>query len=311
MKCLITGAGGFIGSHLAEYLPGQDQSVVAVVHRPAAGFLSSLRGDSEIVYGDLLDSVFISRLLERYEPDIIFHLAAQSLPQVAWQNPALTFRVNLIGSLKLFDAALRQTRAPLIIAASSSSVYAPGRENFPLNEEAPLQPGSIYAASKLAMEQLAGIYAKAKGLKIICARPFFIIGPRKEGDVSSDFARGIVRLERGQAGELQVGNLANIRDFLDVHDGVSALWQIALRGKPAAVYNICSGRGHSIGELLAVFKKNAGVVVRTSVDPAKMRPIDEQIKTGNPARLMALGWKPQVDLETSARAILDYWRGVA
>lgn len=308
MKCLITGAGGFIGSHLAEYLLGQNQSVVAIGHQQA-DFLSSLPGNPEIVCGDLLEDSFISRLLERHEPDIIFHLAAQSLPQIAWKEPALTFRVNLIGSLKLFSAALRQTRPPLIVAASSSSVYAPGRGNLPLKEEAPIQPGSIYAASKLAMEQLAGIYGATRGLKIICVRPFFIIGPRKEGDVSSDFARGIVRLERGEAHELSVGNLTNVRDFLDVHDGVSGLWQIALRGKMGVVYNICSGAGRSIGDLLAVFKKNARVAVRDVVDPAKIRPIDDQIKIGDPARLMALGWKPQIDLETSASAILNYWRG--
>lgn len=310
MKCLITGAGGFVGSHLAEYLLGQNQSVVAVGHQQT-GFLSSLRGDSEIACGDLLDSAFINHLHERHEPDIIFHLAAQSLPLSSWQEPAQTFRINLIGSLKLFEAARRQHSAPLIIAASSSSVYASGREESLLNEESPIQPGSIYAASKLAMEQLARIYSDARGLKIICVRPFFIIGPRKEGDVSSDFARGIVRLERGEANELQVGNLANIRDFLDVRDGVAALWRIALCGKSAAVYNICSGTGHSIGDLLAMFKKNARVAVRIVNDPAKTRPIDDPIKIGNPARLMALDWKPQVDLETSVKAILDYWRGVS
>ncbi|MDD5482524.1 MAG: GDP-mannose 4,6-dehydratase [Kiritimatiellae bacterium] len=309
MKCLITGAGGFIGSCLAEYLLGQDQSVVAAMRRPDE-FLKHLNGRLAAACGDLTDAVFIDRLLERHEPDIIFHLAAQSLPLVSWTDPALTFRANLTGSLKLFEGAERQSRPPLIIAVSSSSVYAPGRENIPIAEDAPLRPDSIYAASKLAMEHLAGIYCAKKNLKTICVRPFFIIGPRKTGDVSSDFARGIARIERGKESELRVGNLENIRDFLDVRDCVSALWQIALRGKIGGVYNICSGAGHSIGALLDIFRKNTGADLRIVNDPEKMRPIDNPDKTGDPARLKALGWQPQVDLETSVKAILDYWRKV-
>ena len=310
MKCLITGAGGFIGSHLTEFILAQSQSVVAVVRR-RNDFLESLKGDIKIAYGDLLDGAFIKSLFEQHEPDIVFHLAAQSLPLSSWREPAQTFRVNLISSLKLFEAARRQRSAPLIIAASSSSVYAPGREESLLNEESPVQPGSIYAVSKLAMEQLAKIFRDARGLKLICVRPFFIIGPRKEGDVCSDFARGIVRIERGEANELPVGNLTSVRDFLDVRDAVSALWQIAARGKTGAVYNICSGRGYSIGDLLAMFKKMALADVRVVSDPAKTRPIDDPIKTGDPARLTALGWKQRIDMDSSVSAILNYWRGVS
>ena len=310
MKYLITGAGGFIGSHLAEYLLAQNQSVMAAVRR-RNDFLSSLRGNLEIECGDLLDSAFINRLFESYAPDIIFHLAAQSLPLSSWREPAQTFRTNLISSLKLFEAARRQRAAPLIIAASSSSVYASGQTGSLLNEEAPLQPGSIYAATKLAMEQLSQIFHEARGLKIICVRPFFIIGTRKTGDVSSDFARGIVRIERGEKNELPVGNLAAIRDFLDVRDAVSALALIAGHGKVGTVYNVCSGRGLSVGDLLAMFKKHAQADVRVVNDPVKIRPIDEAIKIGDPARLAALGWEQSVDMDSSVRAILDYWRGVS
>lgn len=310
MKCLITGAGGFIGSHLVEFLLARNQSVMALGHRPSA-FLAALRGDLEIIQGDLLDNSFLNSLLERYEPEVIFHLAAQSLPQVAWQEPARTFQVNLTGSLKLFEAVRRLRALPLIVAVSSSSVYAPNQAGGPLNEDAPLEPGSIYAASKLAVEELAKVYGNANGSKIIRVRPFFLIGPRKEGDVSSDFARGIARLERGEASELRVGNLTIVRDLLDVRDGVAALWQVAARGKPSAVYNICSGSGYSIGDLLAVFKKNARVPVRETIEPAKIRPIDNPVIIGDPARLMALGWKPQFDLDSSVCSILNYWRGIS
>lgn len=306
MKCLITGAGGFIGSHLTEFLLAQKQAVAAVAHRQTS-FLSALKDQIEIACGDLLDDEFIANTLARHNPDIVFHLAAQSLPQTAWKEPASTLRINLIGSLKLFDAALRLPAKPIIVAASSSSVYAACKGKKPLAENSPLQPGSIYAASKLALEHLANVYSTTKGLKIICVRPFFIIGARKEGDVSSDFARQIVRIEQGKANDLPAGNLSNIRDFLDVRDGVAALWQIALKGKEN-IYNICSGKGLSIGELLNLFKKSSKVSVRESGDPARMHRIDGSVKIGGPARLMALGWKPEIDIGDSARDILDYWR---
>ncbi len=307
MKCLITGAGGFIGGYLAEYLLKQGQAVVAVSRRQ--GFFSGpAQGKVETVHGDLLDDAFIEGALRKHEPEIIFHLAAQTLPQVAWREPALTYRSNVIGSLKLFQAALQLRTPPLIIAASSSSIYAPEEGAKLLDEEAPLSPDSIYSASKISQEQLGRVFSKSKGLKIIFARPFFIIGPRKEGDVSSDFARGIVRIERGEAPEMPVGNLTIVRDFLDVRDCVSGFWRIATDGKTGSAYNICSGKGISTGDLLELFRQNARAAVNTISDPAKLRRIDTPVKIGNPARLMALGWKPEIAIKDSARAILDYWR---
>jgi len=293
---------------LVQHLLGQNHSVAAIAHQQS-DFISSLKGDINIACGDLLDNSFINSQVKEHQPDIIYHLAAKSLPQVAWNEPALTFRTNFISSLKLFESAKRQSTPPLIITLSSSSVYASGKQDVTLSEESPIQPGGIYAASKLAMEQLAGNFIDTMGLKIIIVRPFFIIGPRKEGDVSSDFAKGIVSIERGEASELHVGNLKNTRDFLDVHDAVAALWQIAMNGKTGAVYNICSGRGHTIDDLLAIFKKNARQPVKTVKDPVKIRSIDDPVKIGDPAKLLALGWKPQIDLDKSVISILDYWRG--
>lgn len=309
MKCLVTGAGGFIGSHLVEHLLAQQQSVLALT-RKEGGALSSLDGKLEVVLGDLLDEKFLADTLARQEPDIIFHLAAQSLPQLAWKEPALTFRNNLTGALNLFQAARQLPAPPLIVAASSASIYAPAEDGKLLDEDAPLTPDSIYAASKLSVEHLGGVFNKSFGLKIIFARPFFIIGPRKTGDVSSAFARGIVGLERGKARELRVGNLAIIRDFLDVHDCVSGFWQVATAGKAGRVYNICSGKGISTGELLELFKQHARVAVKPVVDRTKFRQIDVPVKIGAPFRLMALGWKPGIAIEDAVKNILDYWRGM-
>lgn len=98
--------------------------------------------------------------------------------------------------------------------------------------------------SKVAVDILARLYGQNYDMKVIRVRPFFVIGPRKTGDVTSDFARGIVAVERGKQASLKVGNLEAVRDFLDVRDGVGALWLLARKGVAGEVYNLCSGVGH-------------------------------------------------------------------
>jgi GDP-4-dehydro-6-deoxy-D-mannose reductase len=172
-----------------------------------------------------------------------------------------------------------------------------------------MSPSSLYAVTKLTQDHMSRLYHEVKGLRVIRARPFFLVGPRKTGDVSSDFARGIVAVERGIRKELPVGNLDIVRDLLDVRDGAEAFWMIAERGRVGDVYNICSGSGCSIREILELFKSLAKVPVQSRVDPAKLRPIDELVKVGDPGKLMALGWAPRRSLGETIRDILEYWRG--
>jgi len=307
MKFLITGAGGFIGSHLARHLLEQGHAVTAAMHR-RGGLTEMPAGNLKTACGDLLDDSFCNKLLEEHTPDIVFHLAAQSLPQAAWQDPAHNFQNNTMAALKLFDAATRRERKPLVVFASSSSVYAPAGDGARLAETSPLRPNSIYAAGKLAVEQLAAIYGKTHGLPCIIVRPFFIIGPGKKGDVSSDLARGIARIERGETGELRAGNLSAIRDFLDIHDATAALLTAAIGGRAGETYNICSGEGHSIGKVLDILRQNTKRPVAVVVDKAKLRSIDDPVKIGDPAKIMRLGWKRSVSLEQSLAAVMAYWR---
>jgi GDP-4-dehydro-6-deoxy-D-mannose reductase len=307
MRCLVTGAAGFIGSHLVEFLVGEGHEVTAM-GRARTGALEAAGGGFTFARADLLDRTAVGALLDATRPEVVFHLAAQSYPNVSWTEPARTFEVNVQGTIGLFEAILGRRLAPAIVVPGSSSEYAPAPDGRPIREDDELVPSSPYAVSKLAQDHLARLYHAYHGLNVVRCRPFFLIGPRKEGDAASDFARGVVAIEGGRRDELAVGDLDVVRDLLDVRDGVEALWLLARRGRPGDVYNICSGTGYSLRDVLEVYRGLARAAVRERTDPARIRPIDERIKVGDPAKLIALGWSPKRPIRRTLGDILEYWR---
>jgi GDP-4-dehydro-6-deoxy-D-mannose reductase len=307
MKCLVTGAGGFLGSHLVEFLVAEGHEVTGL-GRARTGALSDAGGGFAFTQADLLDRGAVGAVLDATRPQAVFHLAAQSYPNVSWKETARTFEVNVLGTIGLFDAILERKLAPAIVVAGSSSEYAPSRDGRPIAEDGEMAPSSPYGVSKLAQDHLCRLYHAYHGLNVIRCRPFFLIGPRKEGDAASDFARGVVAIERGLRDDLPVGNLDVVRDLLDARDGVEALWLLARRGRPGEVYNICSGTGYSLREVLEVYRGLARADVRERVDAGRIRPIDEMVKIGDPARLMALGWSLKRPIARTLGDILEYWR---
>lgn len=307
MRSLVTGAAGFLGSHLVEHLLDRRAPVFAFARRPSP-VLDRLAGAIRVFTGDVRDRDRLDRLVAEVRPDAIFHLAAQSLPVASWEAPAETFEVNVAGTLNLLDAVRRAGIDPAIVVCGSSAEYAPGRDGSPIPEDWPLTPSSPYGVSKLAQDHLARLYGEAHKLRIVRARPFFLIGPRKIGDVCSDFARRIVAIERGRTADLPVGNLEVVRDFLDARDGVAALATLAERGRPGEVYNVASGRGYRVRDVLGILTSLSRAPVRERADPSMLRPIDETVKIGDPRRLMALGWRPSRAIEQTLADILEYWR---
>jgi GDP-4-dehydro-6-deoxy-D-mannose reductase len=302
---LVTGAGGFIGGYLVDELRRSGCEVHAAVRRPGAHPPPPGSGCT-VHLGDLLDPGFCDRLVSQARPDLIYHLAAQSFPERSWKEPAETFHANVVGTVRLLEAVRRRRPEARTLVVSSSSVYA--GSDTPLAEDDALQPSSLYAVSKLAQEECARLYGRQYGVPVIRVRPFFLIGPGKTGDVCSDLACRIVAVERGQADSVAVGNLDVVRDFLDVRDGVAALRRLGEQGRPGEVYNVCSGRGHSIRELLEVYRSMATAKIVEQEDPTLRRPIDEPVKVGNPARLRELGWAPVRSLPETLNDILEFWR---
>lgn len=305
--CLITGCGGFIGSHLAEYLVTQECRVVGTVHEHSPR-LPDLQGKVTLRRCDITDRNQVRVLARDLSPDFVFHLAAQSLIPESWSQPELTLRTNVLGTLYLLEALQEVNLGAIVQVAGSSTEYGPGL-NAALSESGPLHPMSPYAVSKAAAVHLSLVFAHRYGMRVLCVRPFQFIGPRKFPDACSDFARGIVEIQRGRRRELPVGNLDAVRDMLDVRDGVRAMWRVARSGRPGEVYNVCTGVGYAIRDVLEKMIALAELEVPVREDPTRLRPLDEPVIVGDNAKLRELGWEPEIPLERTLSEILDYWRG--
>ena len=306
MRILVTGGGGFIGWHLVDLLARRGDTVEAWQRGPET---SDWDGTVQSATVDVTDPAAVSARLERFAPDAVVHLAAQSLPNRSWDEPARTYEVNVLGAIHLLEAVRRQSTPPRLLVAGSSAEYAEPIDGRPISENAPTAPNSPYGASKLAVDNLVRLYGRRYGLDLVRFRPFFLIGPRKSGDVCSDFARQVVAIERGEAETMRVGALDVVRDFIDVSDGVAGIGRIMEAGLRGELYNVCGGAGVSTGQVLDVLRGLATKPIEIVKDPALIRPLDQKVKVGDNAKLRALGWTATVSLKESLRTILDYWRG--
>ena len=307
-RALITGVGGFLGSHLAEFLVAQGVAVWGTVHRDTTN-IEHLQPGLTVLPCDILDKQRLTAVLAELQPDVVVHLAAHTSPVRSWQDADTTFRVNVSGTLCLLDAVRVAGSDPVVVVACSSAEYGLASENgVPVKESGEFQPASPYGVSKVAADLLSRLYWQAYGTKVVRVRPFFIVGPRKTGDVCSDFARGIVAVEKGRSDSVSVGNLEAVRDFLDVRDAVSALWLLAEKGAPGEVYNLCSGVGRPVREVLELLISLAGNNIRYQVVPEKLRCHDVRTCIGDNGKLKTLGWRPEIPLEKTLADMLDYWR---
>lgn len=307
MKYLVTGASGFIGSHLVDLLIKRGHKVCALSREFKLGYLKN--DNLNLIKNSILEPDELDKIIIEYEPDIVFHLAAQSSPGSSLDSPAYTFRVNTIGTINLLESLKKLDKIPRVIFASSSAVYGPSLSNKAINEEYSIGPSSAYGLSKYNMEQIAEMYIKQNNMDIVIARPFFLIGPRKVDDVCSAFARSIVAIELGHRSYIEVGNLEIVRDFLDVRDGIEALYLIANKGITGESYNICSGVRYSLRSVLDLLKKQSKNILNEKIDASKIRSIDELIRIGDPGKIKMLGWQPRREIKTTLAEVLQFWRG--
>ncbi len=302
MRALVTGATGFVGRHLLDALAAQEVEAVA-----CGG-----PDDPDTLQIDLDDVASLRAALERAQPDVVFHLAAQAFVGEAIAVPEATYRTNTLGCAHLTQAIREYVqagaRSPRVLFASSADVYGmQPRERFPLNENVVPNPANPYAASKAAAEMLLLGEAHAYGLDVVIARAFNHIGPgQSEQFVVASFAAQLARIAAGADPVMYVGNLDAKRDFLDVRDVVRAYVALAHRGASGETYNVASGVARSIREVLRELILVAHVPVEVRDDPARMRPADVPIYVGENGKLRAAtGWEPEVAFR---RSIADIWQ---
>lgn len=311
VRVLITGAGGFAGSHLAERLVQlTDWDIWGVVHR-SRWRVAHLEGRLRLISCDLTDPDAARAMLSEVRPNLIVHLAAQSRVGLSWEDPWGTYHTNLRAQLSLLEAVVRSNiRVDRILIVTSNEVY--GRpEYLPIDEAHPLQPISPYGVSKAAQDLMAQQYVLSHDLPIVRVRPFNHIGPRQDlGFVCADFASQVARIERGlQPPVIRVGNLEARRDFTDVRDVVAAYHRLLTDGKVGSVYNVGSGESHSVAEILEILLEASRVAIRVEVDPRRLRPTEVPEVVCNARRLRdETGWTPQIPFRRAVLDVLEDWR---
>ncbi len=317
MRILITGADGFVGGHLTEYLADVQAGEIEILGLGLAPALAeSLAGLCSYCCCDIRDGEAVSAQVAGFAPDYVFHLAAQSSVARSWEDRELTYEIALNGQDSLM-AALRGVKErgdadPVVTVACSAEEYGPiSPDQLPVSEDHPLNPVNPYAFSKVIQDYLAVLYWRAYGLKTVRTRAFNQTGPgQSPAFVVSDFARQVAEIEAGKREPvMRVGNLEARRDFSDVRDLASAYWLAASRGEPGQVYNVCSGSAYSIKEILDMLLSSSSAPVRVEIDPAKLRPMDIPELRGDNTRLCeATGWQPAIPMERTVRDVLDWWR---
>lgn len=305
MRIVVTGAGGFIGWHLVEALARRGDAVQAWVRDPDR---SGWDCDVDVVAVAITDCNAVSDHLAQFAPELVIHLAAQSLPGRSWEKPALTYQINVTGTINLLESVRAMRSPPRVLIAGSSAEYADPVNDELITEATPTVPNSPYSASKLAVNHLVELYTRRYTLDLVRFRPFFIAGPRKVGDVCSDFARRIVAIEHGGNNVLRVGSLDVVRDIMDIRDGVTGIVRIAEAGIRGELYNLATGHGVRIGEILDIYCRLTDAPMVVTADPALMRPLEQKVRIGGAHKLRALGWEPKYKLEDTLGSILDYWR---
>ena len=314
MKVLITGITGFAGSHLADFLLAKGNIEVYGIERwrSRTENIEHIKDKITLMGCDIRDASSVKKLIEKVEPDKIFHLAAQSFVPTSWHAPQETLTTNIIGELNVFEAVRELGVNPLIQIAGSSEEYGLIKEDeLPIKETNPLRPLSPYAVSKVGQDLLGYQYYKSYGLDIIRTRGFNHSGPRRgEVFVCSDFAKQIAQIEKKkQEPVIHVGNLEAIRDFTDVRDMVKAYWLAAEKGKPGEVYNICSGKGYEIKKVLDILLSLTKEKIEIKKDPKRMRPSDVAVLVGDCKKFREVtGWKPEIPFEKTLEDLLNYWR---
>ncbi len=316
-KILITGISGFVGGHFVHYMTTQKNPLE--IHgisrsKPSWNFVQTpveLLDGHYFHQADLNNIPKIKSLIEEIQPEYILHLAAQSSVAESWKTPVFSFMNNTNIFLNIIDTVRLNDNGARVLSVGSSEQYGIVSErDLPLTEDQPQCPANPYAIARVAQEQLARIYATGYGLDICCTRSFNHCGPgQTDRFVVSAIVKQFVKIAHcWQDPVIHIGNGAIVRDFVDVHDVVEAYRLLLMMGKRGEVYNICSGTGRSIREIITLLSDIYHIDVQVHQEQCQIRPMDNPRIVGSYQKIQRdLGWKPTIPFEESLRSMYQYW----
>lgn len=298
MVCLITGASGMMGTHLYETLLAYNKTVVPTHYNPTIPQNDKILNNINVVL-NVLDKDNIRAVLSDYQPSVIYHLAAQSRPDVSFKDPVHTLKTNVIGTANLLECCVELGLKPLFINASSSAVYGNIDWSVPPDEYSRCNPLSPYGTSKLSQEYLVKNYNQMHGIEYVNVRIFNCTGPRKINDFVSDICQRVVRNQF----PIRVGNLNGVRSIVDVRDLTKGL--VLCQKIKNETINLGSDIAYKVSTVLEMIIKDNDYYI----DESLFRPTDEPIIIGNINKAKEiLNWEPKISLDKTISDTLDYWR---
>lgn len=307
---LITGITGQDGSYLAEFLLEKGYRVVGMQRRTSTetvGRIAHLLGKIELVQGDLLDQLSLIDLMQRYQPDEVYNLAAQSFVPTSWQQPVLTGEFTALGVTRILEAVRLVKPDARFYQASSSEMFGKVRE-VPQRETTPFYPRSPYGVSKVYGHWITVNYRESYDLFACSGILFNHESPRRGLEfVTRKVTHGVAQIKLGLAKELRLGNLEAQRDWGYAPDYVRAMWLMLQQDEPED-FVVATGRTHTVQRLCELAFEAAGLNWEdyVVVDPAFLRPAEVDLLVGDPSRAKSvLGWEPTVSFEEMIEIMVD------
>lgn len=316
MRLLITGFTGFVSQHFLALLNKEEPgSVVLGIDKNSPDFNFSDFTNLIISFEniDLLNRSATDKIIDSFQPEYVLHLASVSSVAQSWHTPLDSFVNNTNIFLNLVEQIrIKKFRCRILSVGSSEEFGEVTEKELPLTEEHPLKPLSPYAVARVSQEMLSKIYADGFSMDIVMTRSFNHIGPgQRDVFVISSFAKQLVQLskETSASKTITTGNLAVIRDFVDVRDVVRAYYLLLKSGRRGEVYNICSGKGIVLKDIISTMSDLLNINVDTLVNPELIRPNENKKVIGSYQKIKdELGWQPEIVIKKSLADIIQYWQ---
>ncbi len=307
---LITGITGQDGSYLAEFLLSKGYEVVGMVRRSSTVTferIAHLQNDITIVQGDLHDQSSLVAILEQYQPDEVYNLAAQSFVATSWSQAVLTGEVTALGVTRLLEAIRLVNPKIRFYQASSSEMFGKAVE-VPQRETTPFYPRSPYGVAKVYGHWITVNYRESYGIFAVSGILFNHESPRRGLEfVTRKISHGVAQIKLGLAKELRLGNLEARRDWGFAGEYVQAMWKMLQQPEPED-FVVGTGETHSVREFCELAFRYVGLNYQDYVvqDERLMRPAEVDLLVSDPAKArQKLGWQPKVNFQQLVEMMVE------